>query len=165
LISPSTPIVTSLEATRHPMAASASDLASQRCRLPVVHMENHDDRLNIDPTSMPSSQTQKPAADIPCASDVGQIPAREADIIHLSNYEPRYTVSCPLGNQLSPHSLIRKLKREGIPIQIPTQQYDKPRRVLSFASVPSVLNVSMRGSFDLVDVMPFRSVCTYLASG
>ena len=101
-------------------------------------------------------------------SGVGQIPISKTDIIHLFNYDTQdvdgTVLRSTFGNQVLPHSLIQKSKHDDVSIQIPPQLYDKPCRVLSLVSVPSVLNVFMHGSFDLVNGIPLRFVCTYLVS-
>jgi hypothetical protein len=148
-----------------PRAASVLNLTVVDACSPYVDQTDND-HLDIDSTSIPIPRAQESAADTPSAFGVGQIPTSKTDTIHLFNYEPQHldTVSHTLEDQLSRHMPVRKLKADSIPIQIPTQQYDKPRRILSLATISSVVNVSMRGSFDVVDVMPLRFVYTYSVS-
>lgn len=60
------------------------------------------------------------------------------------------------------HISSHTLRIEGIPTRIPTQQHDKSRRLLSLSNTPHILNISMRGAIDLVDVIPSRFVVYHL---
>jgi hypothetical protein len=62
------------------------------------------------------------------------------------------------GDRLSQRDALYNMRVDGIPTQIPIQQHDKFRRLLSFSTTPHVLNISMRGAVDLVDATPLRFV-------
>jgi len=126
------------------------DLTALDCGIPRA---NH--RSAIDTISVSGRRTQELATNSLHTSGVSQIP-----ITHLFNYEPQHTNTVLCLKQFS-QQRIREIMADGTPIQVPTRQYDKFRRLLSLATIPSVLNVSMRGSINLVDVVPLRFVYPY----
>jgi hypothetical protein len=121
----------------------------------VVHTDS--DCSHVDTISIPGPRTQESAADSFDAPGVGQTPP----ITPLVNHDHTDTILHPLKDPLPQYTPICKLSADGISTQVPTQSYDKPRRVLPLATKPSMLNVSMRGSFDIIDILPLRFVYTY----
>ena len=117
---------------------------------PYVIQKN--DGLDSGATS--TSETQRSASPSLHVPSVGQTSTSKPSMTHVVNYECQQvdTASHAAEDRFLLHNL------DSVPIQVPIQQHDKLRRVLSFDTLTTVLNVSMRGSFNLVDLVPFKCV-------
>jgi hypothetical protein len=150
------------EAASIPESTAVNDCQSSGLRPRAYSALGNNSRSDIDTIFLPRKRTQESKTNsVHAALGVGQRPTSQTDITHLFNYEPqRMDAVSHTVDQFSPHSPIRNFTADGIPVQVPTRQYDKSRRVLRLATMSSVLNVSMHGAFDLVDVIPLRFIPT-----
>jgi hypothetical protein len=154
----------SLEAPITPLGAASilesivvNDCESFRPGPRAYPVLENDRCSDIGVISMPRKQTTELESYSVHTSGISKRPISQTSITDLFNYERQCmdTVSHTM-DQFSPHRSVRNLTADCIPVQVPTQQYDKSRRVLSLPTVSSVLNVSMRGAFDVVDVISLR---------
>jgi len=84
----------------------------------------------------------------------------------LSNYSiSNHDINTTDNNSctLDPSSSCCRPEIDGGIIRIPSQQYDKARRILSFSSTSSMLVVSMRGFLNRTELYPLRCVIALMS--